>query len=71
MNADYDARLEALETKIAFQEHTIAQLNEVIIAQRDQLDRLEALCQALRDKLQSQSDADGADPNAHEPPPHY
>ena len=71
MSGDYDARLEALETKIAYQEHTIAQLNDVIVTQQRLLDRLEARCEALREKLQSLARADGADPNAHEPPPHY
>ena len=65
-----DARLEALEIKIAYQEQTIAQLNEVILEQQRRLDQLESIYQLLREKLRSLEEP-GADPDAHELPPHY
>ena len=71
MNESHDKRLEALEIKIAYQEQTIAQLNEVILEQQSRLDDLESICRLLRDKLQSVGESGGGDPGAHEPPPHY
>ena len=44
-------RLVELETRQAFQEHTIEELNEVIITQQQQLDRLESMVSRLRNKL--------------------
>ena len=70
MNDSHDARLEALEIKIAYQEQIISQLNEVILEQQRRLDRLESIYQVLREKLRS-LEAPGGDPDTHEPPPHY
>ena len=71
MNESHDKRLEVLEIKIAYQEQTISQLNEVILEQQSRLDDLESICRLLRDKLQSVGESGGGDPDAHEPPPHY
>jgi SlyX protein len=70
MNESHDARLEALEIKIAYQEQTISQLNEVILEQQRRLDQLESIYRVLRDKLRSLEEP-GGDPDAQEPPPHY
>lgn len=71
MSNAHDERLEALEIKIAYQEQTIAQLNDVVVTQQRRLDELEASCKALRGELQSLADTDGTSPDAPEPPPHY
>ena len=70
MSEAFDERLEALDIKIAYQEQTIAQLNEVVVAQHQRLDQLEKVCQSLRERLLSLAEP-GADLDAHEPPPHY
>jgi SlyX protein len=70
MSDGHDERLEALEFKIAFQEQTIAQLNEVILEQQRRLDQLESIYQVLREKLRSLEEP-GGDSDAHELPPHY
>ena len=62
-------RLRVLEERSAYQDRTIDALNEVIIAQQEQLDRLEEQVRRLHNFLANLSDADSrtVDP----PPPHY
>ena len=60
-----------LQSRIAHQENTIAELNEALSAQQAQMGRLEALVQVLADRVRALSDnmpASGAD---DEKPPHY
>lgn len=44
-------RIVELESRQAFQDHTIEELNEVIISQQQQLDRLESQVARLAKKL--------------------
>ena len=64
-------RLVEIETRLAFQEDTMQQLNDVICRQRDQIDRLAASAEALRGQLGEIAaklpDEEGED----EKPPHY
>ncbi len=61
-------RLDALEERIAHQDHTLGELNEVIAAQWRQIDRLTRELGRLREELQTI----GPQRNAPEPPPpHY
>ena len=53
MSLAKDERLETLEIKVAYQEQTIAQLNDVIVEQQRRLDELESRYQALRGHLES------------------
>ncbi|MEN8135857.1 MAG: SlyX family protein [Thermodesulfobacteriota bacterium] len=46
------ARIIELETRLAFQDHTIEELDGVIISQQQQLDRLEADLALLKRQLQ-------------------
>ena len=66
---DLGARLEALETRVAFQDQTIDELNQTITAQWRQIDlltrKLETVEQQLRSGVQI------ADPASEQPPPHY
>ena len=62
------ARLDALEERIAYQDHTLGELNDVIAAQWRQIDRLTRELTRLRDEMQTL----GPQRNAPEPPPpHY
>ena len=61
-------RLVEVETKLAFQERTIAQLQEVLLDQQKQIDRLRLQLEKLRSRLDS---APGDDPRDEPPPPHY
>jgi len=60
-----------LETKLAFQEDLLQELNTHIITQQSQIDKLTALCNLLKDQykeiVSSLPDAASGD----EVPPHY
>ncbi|MEM7276937.1 MAG: SlyX family protein [Pseudomonadota bacterium] len=60
-------RLTEVETKLAYLEDTVQTLNDILIEQRNQIDRLESKLSALRESMDSAS-ADGPD---DQPPPHY
>jgi len=64
--------IEQLQSRIAYQDATIAQLNEVVIAQQRQLDKLEASLNELATRLQTSVEhGDRASDPADEVPPHY
>jgi len=63
-------RIIDLETKSAYQEHLIQELNEVIISQQKQIDRLEKSLLHLKDFLRNQEEQPSA-PEKEAPPPHY
>ncbi len=66
-----DERLNDIETKISFQEDQIEELNKTVYQQQLQIERLEAVCQALAGQLRSLSEAGHEGAPAHERPPHY
>jgi len=66
-----DQRLIDIESKLAHQEHTIAELNDVVTSQQAQLSNLETLVSALRDRVRSLSDAGPTEAAEVEIPPHY
>lgn len=68
-----DKRMDDLETKIAYQEHTIQELNDVVYRQQQQIDKVEVMCQHLMDRIQTLSEAGsgGAEASINERPPHY
>ena len=62
-------RIDALETRIAYQDDTIETLNQTITAQWKQIDALTRQVTALSDRLQ---EAESRSPGpANERPPHY
>ncbi len=66
-----DKRITELETKLAYQEHTLQALNDEIYRQQQQIDKVEIMCKHLMDRLQTLSDMGGSDQPANERPPHY
>ncbi len=70
-----DQRIVTIETKLAYQEDTIAQLNDVICRQQNQIDALEILTQQLLGRVRDLSDistqSGTAFSEADERPPHY
>lgn len=61
-----------LQTKLAFQEQTILELDEALRAQQLQIINLEKMVQRLRDDLISlQHSPDSLAPEQEPPPPHY
>lgn len=70
-----EQRIIAIETKIAYQEDTIAQLNDVVCKQQIQIDALERLTQQLIGRVHDLSEASaqstGVFSATDERPPHY
>ena len=68
-----DDRLIDIETKLAHQEHMLAELNDVITEQSVRLGHLEELCQRLAERLRTLGDGAGANGGGpdDERPPHY
>jgi SlyX protein len=62
-------RVDALETRLTFQDETIETLNQTITAQWLKIDALTRQIVALSERLeQAEAQAPGA---SNEPPPHY
>jgi len=66
---ELSARIDALESRVAYQDHTIEQLNETITAQWKQIDALTRQLAALTERLQ-EAEASAPSPG-NERPPHY
>lgn len=61
-----------LETRISFQEHNIAELNDLVAVQQKQLYDLEEFCKLLLKKINAMPSAGaGAASAVEEKPPHY
>jgi len=66
-----EQRLMELETRLAFQEHALAELSDALAASRRETARnAELLRRALDDLKQSRGEF-FADPASEPPPPHY
>jgi len=66
-----EQRLVELESRLAFQEHALAELSDALAASRMQTERnTELLRRALDDLKQNRGDF-FADPSSEPPPPHY
>ena len=61
-------RLDALESRVAFQDHTIEELNATITAQWKQIDLLTRKLSQMEEQVRSGSQI--ADPSTELPPPH-
>ena len=66
-----DDRLIELESRIAFQDHTLQELNEVIVRQQREIDDLRRELEALRAQLKALAPALVASRSEETPPPHY
>ena len=65
-------RLVEIETKLAFQEQTIEDLNDVLYEQQQEIERLGAICDALVKRVKELSEVTpGIDAPVNEKPPHY
>ncbi|VFQ45987.1 SlyX family protein [Desulfoluna butyratoxydans] len=64
-------RLMDIETKLAFQEHTIDELNSVVIEQQREIDRLKNAVEFLLDKVSQIADTRMERAPSNEKPPHY
>ena len=67
-----EQRIIEIETKLAYQEVTLGELNQVLTDQQSQLTRLERLSARLLDRLESlTADGEGGEDAGEERPPHY
>jgi len=60
-----------IETKIAYQEKTIEQLNQIVTAQQQQLSQLQSELKAIKNWIQTQRPSQWASEPEEQPPPHY
>lgn len=66
---EHTERLERLESRIAFQDQTIEDLNAVITEQWTVIEQLRRRLEAMEEQVRSGSYI--ADPANEKPPPHY
>ena len=66
-----DERLIDLESRLAFQEHTLQELERVIFEQQRALDRLGLRLEAAEGRLRSLGESPLGRPEDEPPPPHY
>jgi len=66
-----DEKFIDIESKLAYQEQTIAELNEALSSQQMQISNLEHQVVALIDRVRSLSESAPAGGTDDEPPPHY
>ena len=60
-----------LESKLAFQDETINELNEVITDQQQQLDQLREEIRLLSLRISSAAESSAGSEEKEPPPPHY
>ncbi|MGI9279138.1 MAG: SlyX family protein [Endozoicomonas sp.] len=60
-----------LQTQVSFQEDTVAQLNEVVTRQQQEIDSLKQEMIQLKKQLSSVANSQLEEPEENAPPPHY
>ena len=71
MHEELIARVEYLETRIAFQDHTIEQLSLELATQQKQQEKLRLQLDAVIAKLREGGSSQIARQSEETPPPHY
>lgn len=66
-----EARVVELETRLAFQEHTLQALNDVVARQQQQIEVLVREIQTLKDRLRATVPSPVGPLEDEKPPPHY
>jgi SlyX protein len=69
--ADIDARIEQLETTVAYQEQAIEDLNKVITSQWQEIEALKRQLAKFGDQLREVEANPALAPQDEPPPPHY
>lgn len=63
--------IEELQTKVAFQEHTIDSLNEALTEQQYQIEKLQVQLRHVMEKVKGFEPSNIAKLSDETPPPHY
>ncbi len=67
-----EERFIEIETKLAYQDKSIKELNDVICEQQEEIDKLNTICQKLAKLMKEHAQmAERIDAPADEKPPHY
>ena len=66
-----EQRLIELETRLAYQEHTLQVLSEEVARQQKLIEQLQALCRELAERARNSGDGVFRGTPADEVPPHY
>lgn len=69
--AQLEERLAELEIRLAFQDRTIQELNDVVTVQQGMIDRVVKELEMLRAHLRSLAPSPVAPRSEEKPPPHY
>jgi SlyX protein len=64
-------RLDALETRVAYQDEIIEDLNKTVVAQWKEIERLTRELAMLADRVTRAEEGASSDPADEPPPPHY
>ena len=71
MSTDYNARIEKLETTVAFQDQTIEDLNQALAVQFKEIEALKRELHSLGAQLRDVESHPALAPAQEAPPPHY
>lgn len=66
-----EERLVDIEVKLAHQEQSLIELNDVITKQQEKIMKLDELCGFLVDRIRSIGESSPGDASGNEQPPHY
>ena len=66
-----ESRIIELETKLAYQEHTLEELNQIVIKQQNEILTLTLGLQKLNEQLKQVAPSNLASIDQEAPPPHY
>ena len=68
---DLEQRINEVETRLAFQETTLQELNEALTSQQQQLSQMQALLEKLRERIIELASNMQPSATVEPPPPHY
>tara|TARA_R110002049_G_scaffold260412_1_gene436251 strand:+ start:10291 stop:10497 length:207 start_codon:yes stop_codon:yes gene_type:complete len=66
-----EERLIEIESRLAYQDHTLNELNDVVTQQQATIMKLERLCLSMAERVSSLQEAFSEGENGDEKPPHY